>query len=315
MLNQLIKQWQNAGQVDRAVYQEINQQFNLVLQPIKSAIKLFHQENKSLKQQLILNAEKLLAEDDIFAAVNQVKSLQIQWRNTGYAGPKIENNLWQSFRKINDNIFAKRDQKSLLEKSATTAKAAELESTLTNLIAEFSQVTELNELQNFEQALQSLHSDVAQQKPKMVNLEKQISAKEKSIAKKIVDFKYANEKRQWGYLFSILEESISNDKSFTEHNDYLHLTAFWQKKLKELANNVTHFNREDATLELEILSGIPSPSELQQRRMKVQVNLMQAQMSSGATIDLPDKFAQWLMLGKLGQHDLVLLERIKPIFQ
>ena len=314
-LNQIIKQWQSAGQVDRAVYQEINEQFNLVIQPIKSAIKVFHQENKTLKQQLILNAEKLLADDDIFAAVNQVKSLQTQWRNTGYAGPKIENKLWQSFRKINDDIFAKRDQKSLQEKSATTAKAAELESTFTKLEAEFSQVTELNELQNFEQALQSLHRDVTQQKPKMLNLEKQISAKEKLIAKKIVDFKTENEKRQWGYLFSILEESISNDKCFTEHNNYLQLTAIWQKKLKDLANNATEFDREDATLELEILSGIPSPSELQQRRMTVQVNLMQAQMSSGATIDLPDKFTQWLMLGKLGQQDLVLLERIKPIFQ
>ncbi|MFT5635065.1 MAG: exonuclease SbcC [Cognaticolwellia sp.] len=314
-LNQLIKQWQSAGQVDRGVYQDINEQFNLVLQPIKSAIKTFHHENKLLKQELIISAEKLLADEDIFAAVTQVKELQTQWRKTGHAGAKIENKLWQSFRKINDNIFAKREQKSVLEKSATIAKVAELESTLTRLEDEFSQVTQLIDLQKYEQALQALHSDVAQQKPKMVNLEKQINAKEKALAKKIVDFNITNEKRQWGYLFSTLEESITNEKSFAEQKDYLHLSAFWQKKLKDLANNKTHFNREDATLELEILSGIPSPSELQQRRMTVQVILMQAQMSSGAEIDLPAKFTQWLMLGCFTQQDVELLQRIKAVFQ
>jgi len=256
-----------------------------------------------------------LATEDVVSAVTQVKTLQTQWRNTGYAGPKVENKLWQNFRKINDDIFAKRAQQNVLEKSATSARASELEGVLKTLEEQFAQVTQLNDLQMFEQALQVLNKDVAQQKPKMLNLEKQISAKEKTIAQRIVDCKLADEKRQWGYLFLTLEESISNEESFTEHKEYLQLTASWQKKLKELANNTTHFNREDATLELEILSGNPSPSNLQQQRMTVQVSLMQAQMSSGTAIDLPAKFSQWLMLGKLTQQDLGLLERIKPIFQ
>ena len=314
-LNQLIKQWQSAGQVDREVYQEINKQFTLTLQPLKSAIKDFHQENKTAKQNLINSAEKLLANDDVYGAVTQVKTLQTQWRNIGYAGPKVENRLWQNFRKINDDIFAKRAQQSSLEKSATTAKIAELENTLKTLEETFAQVTQLNDLQQFEQALQTLHQEVAQQKPKMINLEKQLNTKEKAIAKKIVDFKLTNEKRQWSYLFSTLEQGVENEQSFIEQKDFQQLNSFWQKKLKELANKASETNREEATLELEILSGIPSPSDLQQRRMTVQVNLMQAQMSSGVAIDLPAKFSQWLMLGKFAEQDLALLQRIKPIFQ
>ena len=314
-LNQLIQQWQNAGQVDRSVYQEINQQFNLALVPIKSAIKTFHQENKAIKSQLIRSAEKLLLETDIYTSVNQVKALQTQWRNTGYAGPKIENKLWQNFRKINDDIFAKRDQQSVLDKSATTAKVAELENSLIALEEKFSQVTQLNDLQDFEQALQSLHQDVVQQKPKMINLEKKISNKEKVVAKKIATSKVEHEKLQWHCLFTTLEQGVENSGKFSEQNDYLALNTYWQKKLKDLANYDITVNRDEATLELEILSGIPSPSELQQHRMKVQVSLMQAQMSSATPIDLPAKFSQWLMLGKFTKTDLVLLERIKPIFQ
>jgi transketolase len=149
----------------------------------------------------------------------------------------------------------------------------------------------------------------------MVKLEKQIIAKEKSLAKKIVDCKQANEKQQWRYLFTALEQGVVSEAGFTEQGEYQHLNTFWQKKLKELTNKEQLANRAEATLELEILSGIPSPSELQQSRMAVQVNLMQTQMSSGAPIDLEDKFSQWLMLGKFDQQDIAFLNRVKPIFQ
>lgn len=314
-VNQLIKQWQSAGQVDRAIYQEINQQFNDALQPIKSAIKVFHDENKQVKQQLIISAKQLLEQEDVSAAVNQVKTLQNQWRNTGYAGPKVENKLWQTFRKINDDIFTKRDQQSAIEKSANTAKANELELALQTLVTRYSVFEKLQDLQEFKQALETLHHEVMQQKPKMLKLEKQIIAKDKSVTKKITNCKQANEKQQWLHLFTTLEQGVDSKTDFTEQDEYQHLNAFWQKKLKDLTNKDILANREAATLELEILSGIPSPSDLQQSRMEVQVNLMQTQMLSGTPIDLEDKFSQWLMLGKFEQQDIALLNRVKPIFQ
>ncbi|WP_085303598.1 DUF349 domain-containing protein [Colwellia polaris] len=314
-LNQLIKQWQSAGQVDRALYQEINQQFNNTLQPVKSAIKVFHEQNKQLKQQLISSAKQLLDQDDVFSAVNQVKALQNKWRSIGYAGHKVENKLWQNFRKINDDIFAKRDQQSALEKSVSTAKATELELSLQTLLTQYSQVDQLPDLQDFKQALETLQLEVMQQKPKLLKLEKQIIAKDKSLSKKIADCKQANEKQQWLHLFATLEQGVTNKTEFTEQDEFQNLSTFWQKKLKDLANKDIVADRKTATLELEILSGIPSPSELQQSRMEVQVNLMQTQMLSGTPIDLEDKFSHWLMLGKFEQNDLVLLDRVKPIFQ
>lgn len=314
-LNQLIKQWQSAGQVDRAVYQDVNSQFTLALQPVKSAIKSFHQQNKFEKQNLIKSAEKLLTEEDVFAAVAQVKDLQNQWRNIGYAGPKVENKLWQNFRKINDDIFAKREQQSALDKSTTNAKMTEFVNSLSTLEATFVELTQLSTLQQYSQALESLSQEVAQQKPKMLTLEKQINAKIKMVEQKIVEVKLADEKRQWGYLFSTLEHAMENSQSFAEQPDYPQLSTFWQKKLTELASYTDVVDRAEATLALEILSGIPSPSELQQHRMTVQVNLMQAQMSSGIPIDLPLKFTEWLMLGQFTKQDIEFLARIKPIFQ
>ena len=202
-----------------------------------------------------------------------------------------------------------------MEKSATSAKTTELLNALAALEGQFVNLTQLSTLQQFSQALQSLYQEVSQQKPKMLTLEKQINAKAKSVEQKIVDLKLADEKRQWGYLFSTLEQALEQSQSFTEQTDYQQLSSFWQKKLKDLATNTKTVNRAEATLELEILSGRPSPSELQQHRMTVQVNLMQAQMSSGIAIDLPAKFTQWLMLGQFTVQDVEYLARIKPIFQ
>ena len=313
-LNKLTKLWQNSGQVDRNIFQAINTEFNEALQPVKTAIRNFHNDNKQLKLSFIKSAEKLLLEDDIYLAVTQVKLLQTQWRDTGYAGSKVENKLWQSFRKINDEIFSKREQQNAIEKNASSVKLAEFELVFETLEKEFAQADNLPALQEFEQALQSLKQNVQQQKPKMANLEKLISQKEKLCTDKIAKLKVTLEKQQWTNVFNVIEESLVNGVSFASHESFSELTTFWQKKLQELDNKDKPVSRDELTLELEILSGVPSPKALQQKRMTVQVNLMQEQMSSGNTIDLPAKFNQWLMLGKLEQADVSLLQRIKAIF-
>lgn len=313
-LNKLIKQWQHSGQVDRNIYQDVNNQFNNALQPVKSAIKDFHHENKQLKLTLIKKAESLLLEEDIYAAVSQVKLLQAQWRDTGYAGNKVENKLWQSFRKINDEIFSKREQQNALEKDASSAKLAEFEAEFKALENDFNNADDVAALQQLEKALQSLKQNVQQQKPKMASLEKQIVQKEKLTSEKIAKLKLAIEKQQWTDLFTIIEESLVKGGNFVSHESFSQLGQSWQKKLQELDNKDNQVSRDVLTMELEILSGVPSPEELEQQRMKVQVNLMQDQMSSGNAIDLPAKFSQWLMLGKLNQEDVSLLQRIKTIF-
>ena len=208
----------------------------------------------------------------------------------------------------------KREQQNVEEKSQAMAKTAELEAGLASLDEQFTNASDLKNLQDYEQAIHALSREVSQHKPKLIALEKKILAKEKSITKQIAAAKLASEKQQWNLLFSIIEESISNQQCFTQHTDYEQLSAFWQKKLKDLAGKDQCVNRDESTLALEILSGNPSPSELQQERMTVQVSLMQTQMLSGAAIDLPAKFTEWLLAGKFEEQDLTLLNRIKPIF-
>ena len=109
-LNKLQQRWQQAGEVDRQHYQKLYRQFKITLQPIRNAIKDFHEANSKRKQVLIDEAEQQLHIEDISEAIETVKKLQQQWRDIGFAGTQQESTLWQNFRAINDQVFAKRNE-------------------------------------------------------------------------------------------------------------------------------------------------------------------------------------------------------------
>ena len=109
-----------------------------------------------------------------------------------------------------------------------------------------------------------------------------------------------------------LETLIENNT-----DDYQNLTKFWQKRLQEqlALNRIANVEeREIKTLEIEILAQVESPAEYADKRLAVQVSLMQEQMLSGGDIDLSKSLVNWLRLGKLTLSDLPLLERLSKVF-
>lgn len=313
-INKLQQLWQNAGQVDRAVYRKLNDEFNGALQPIKSAVKQFHKTNADKKQAIIDATHALIALDDIASAVQDVKAFQQQWREIGYAGPRLENKLWQAFRKVNDQIFAKRDEKSSSDNAQLELKKAAFIDELQTLTSQYNTSVGLDTLVKQLEALDKLKAKVRNARVQSAELNQGINELENKINQQTIAVKQQQEKQHWTLLFNIIETAISDGTNLEEITEFNALSHFWQKKLKELSHASQSVDRAQATLELEILAGIPSPEQYQQQRMAVQVNLIQDQMSSGAVINLKDRFATWLTLGKLTQDDLLLLARLKPIF-
>lgn len=313
-VNKLQQLWQNAGQVDRAVYRKLNDEFNAAIQPIKVAVKQFHKANADKKQAIIDETHTLIALDNIGSAVQQVKVFQQQWRQIGYAGPRLENKLWQAFRKANDQIFAKRDEKSSSESAQLALKEVAFAEQLQALAASFDTTAELDTLIKQLEQLDELKAKVKNSRVQSTELNQGISDLENNVNQTITTVKQKQDKQHWVSLFNIIETAINQETNLEELTNFGMLSHFWQKKLKELNHASKCVDRAQATLELEILAGIPSPEEYQQQRMAVQVNLIQAQMSSGAVINLKERFASWLTLGKLTEDDLVLLARLKPIF-
>lgn len=319
-LNKLQQQWQQAGEVDRQLYQKLYRQFKGTLQPIRKSIREYHDANGTSKQELIITAEQQLAVEDVYQAIDAVKELQAQWRSIGFSGTHQESKLWQNFRSINDQVFAKRDQLKSSQQSEIALTAKQFEQTLASIKTE---LCEDRLLQIKDQAEQLLN-EVISHKPviKSVLVETELFIKD--LKNKISAKNAIAEQASWNSLFSLLNiiaqanSDIALEALVEAYSDeYQNLSMFWQKRLHDQLTINTQPDmkeREVKTLEIEILAQVESPKEFASDRLAVQVSLMQEQMLSGAEIDLSKSLVNWLRIGKLTSSDTKLLERLSQIY-
>jgi len=314
-LNKLQQKWQDAGEVDREKYKNLQQQLNEILAPVKVAIKKFHDDNTTGKRLLIEKANEALVKEDVFAAIQEVKILQSKWRGIGYSGPRQENKLWQEFRIINDALFKKRDDVKKSEDANQLVILQGFEQQLAQLKLSLDNNT--TPLEETKRLAEQLLFEISSSKPPAKSAFNAVESFIKDISNNI---KLRNEKKiqlDWQYLFNLLR-SIANSnvdkESILINENYLQLSPSWQKKVVEVIKSKETSQRALKTLELEIFAGIDSPSELKQDRMKVQVDLMQHQMLSGSSVDLQKSFVAWLQLGTFTANDLSFIERVEPIY-
>jgi DNA repair protein SbcC/Rad50 len=320
--NQLTKfnqKWQKAGEIERSKYKELINVYTKALAPAKAAIYDHHVQNAEIKKQVINVAEKIIQalennELESKQAIQQVKNLQGQWRDIGYAGSRHENKLWSAFRKINDQIFAKRDQDKADFQSSLTAQEHEFQQALAKIKSTFSIEADLPALLA---ESNKLLTQIKAQQPVIKKAAYEVEQFIAQLKQTITTNKQAEQQQQWQFLFSLLMQMATEqwaEQQLIATDLFQQLSANWQKKLLEVVNARHSQSRETKTLELEILAGIESPAALSQQRMSVQVTMMQEQMTSATKADLSSVFAGWLQLGKLMVGDALLLKRIEPIF-
>ncbi len=325
-LNRLQQKWTEAGEVDRTHYKTLQSQFKTILQPIKEAIKAFHNANAIEKKALIAKAELELTNEDTYQAIEKVKKLQIAWREIGFTGTHQERKLWQKFRLLNDQLFTKRDELKSQLKQAQSSLYNELNQQLDALKEQFLtlDVSSDNNIQSqllsIKDAASKLLSNVIAQKTVSKSMRVNVEEFTKEISNKLEQLHKVEQQNNWKYLFELLQKIISEPLTFdqvTQEPLFVNLSSYWQKRVQQqmtLTDPASQSSRFDKTLEIEILAKAESPKELVQQRMAIQVKLMQSQMVSGEAIDLKTSFIDWLNLGKLTTEEQGLLNRLETIY-
>ncbi len=319
-LHKLQQAWEQAGEVDRKSYQSLSQQFKQAIAPLKQSIKTYHENNTNKKLALITKAEQELNSKDILQAIENIKQLQQQWRNIGFAGSHQENKLWQIFRKINDEIFACRDQIKTQQQVAQNKLAEQFHQDLQSIQSTVTTDSDKNLLTQALDQAQQLHSNVLANKPILKTMAKAIESFIKQVEERINAIASAQAHDNWVSLFCLLKKIIHNQQTIddiSQESMFARLNHFWQKRLIDVTQQSREADsnaRLTKTLSIEVLAQVDSPSEYAQQRMVVQVKLMQEQMQSGATIDLTAQLIDWLMLGKLSEADAKQLTRLEKIF-
>lgn len=320
-LNKLQQQWQQAGEIDRERYQKLYRQFKSTLNPIRKTIKDFHDANAVSKQGLINLAQQQLELEDVSQAIEVVKKLQQQWRGVGFAGTRQESTLWQKFRSINDQVFAKRYELKSTQQSEITSLTTKFNQTLTQIKTELID----SQLTHSKAQADQLLKEVISNRPVNKSIVAAIESFIKDVTNRIAIQDSKVEQESWRSLFYLLsqiaqEESQLSLEALIENNenDYQNLSNFWQKRLQEQLRLNVQANvkeRETKTLEIEILAQVESPQGSADQRLAVQISLMQEQMLSGVGIDLLQSLINWLRLGKLTHVDIALLERLSKIYR
>jgi len=322
-LNSLQQKWKNTGEVDRNQYKKLQQQFKNAIAPIRSAIADFHLSNSNAKQALIVKAEELLTSKDVYSAIEAVKGLQQTWRSIGFAGNHQESKLWQKFRHVNDELFAKRQQVKTEQQAAQSSQQLEFENKLTVIESSFNDVLQQNDnkaLTVIKQDADALLTEVIANKPVIKAVAFRLESFIKEIDKLLKSNNEKQLKQSWLSLFELMNihanEELDSAQLFA-CEQYNNLSTYWQKRVQEhvkLTEQAEKESRIDKTLEIEILGQADSPQELAAQRLQVQVKLMQDQMLSGSEIDLSKLLVQWLMLGKLTKEELPLINRLQGVY-
>jgi len=297
LLSQATKQWQASGQVEKAVYASLQPQFQQLLDQLRQMQKAGQQQNAQEKQQLIATATALTSQDNTDNVAAQLKVLQQQWKQLGFAGREVDQQLWTEFRAVCDGWFAQRDALRQQQQQQQQVQLQQASTELEQLATLVSQTSEAGALRQLQQQLQQLDTaDIAALVQRKQQLLQQLDSQLQQLAGSALQDNF----RQ---LFDVLaqpEPALSDLPA-------IYRLVFNQQQEKLLS-------RSDLTLALEWAAGVASPQAEQTRRQQVQMLLLTDKHNSGETISQPQLLSRWLQFGAVAGDEQALLRRVRSLY-
>ena len=105
LLKQAKREWREHSPVDRSPGKKAQTRFNELLAQLENPLKAYRQENAELKRRLIEEVQALLEQDDLSTATDEVKEIQVRWKEIGPTFRNKEQQLWQQFRELCNDVF------------------------------------------------------------------------------------------------------------------------------------------------------------------------------------------------------------------
>lgn len=199
-------EWQNYWPVPRKAGNDLQKEFESLMEQLFGKITQEYEANKNAKRQLIDQAEALGNSEDSRAAAEQIKLIQGQWKTIGKSWPREDHQLWQEFRKHCDAVFAKRSELFEAAKEQRQEIVATAESIITRL-NQFAEQT-LEQLNSTREEIENLKNEFAAlelPKEAIKSLQQKFTRSLNAIAAKRDNARHQAEAQRWVDLFSILD--------------------------------------------------------------------------------------------------------------
>ncbi|WP_448565249.1 DUF349 domain-containing protein [Thalassotalea ganghwensis] len=314
-INKFNQRWRNCKEVDKKHYQTLNKSFSTLIKPLKTLLKQHHEDNAKRKQLIINKTKEIVANSEAFDAANAIKPLQAEWKTIGYAGTKVEHALWHEFKSLTDSVFNNRQQVIEEQKEKEQGELKRLKENVEQVAQLMSDDITLEQITDGEQQLNRIASEIK-------NLNLNTHAEVDKINKELKTLKAIKTKKlkqqankQWQIFFSILEENIKQDQSYSQCQGFEQLDNNTKKILCSIEEmpEAEHQTRLEKTIAVEVLAEQKFADEDPNLIMKVQVELMQSQLEIGSKLSIELALEQWLKVGKFSESDDVLIHRVKQV--
>jgi hypothetical protein len=297
LLQQSLKDWQQTGSVEKAQFEQLQPRFSQLVNQLKQQQKTEQQQNAEAKQQLVTMATQLCSGENSEQVGAQLKVLQQQWKNIGFAGRTQDQQLWQQFRAVCDQWFANREAAKQQQQSAQALLKVQQQEQLTSISTLLVDASSQGALQQVLTELNQLY----------VSEDKELLAKKRQLQQqteqKIADVQAASVHSVYRQLFDAL---AANDPQPAELPPIYRL-VFNQQQEKTLS-------RADLTLALEWSAGQASPGAESSRRQQVQMLLLTDKHNSGESINQEQLLARWLQFGPVTADETALLQRVRALY-
>jgi hypothetical protein len=111
------QEWRGHAPVDRAAGKALQEQFSALTADLQARLDAEYARNLKERRSLVERAERLIGAEDSRKAIDDVKALQLKWKEVGLVPRDEGQRLWEEFRQHCDAVFQKRQQ-AFVEHSA-----------------------------------------------------------------------------------------------------------------------------------------------------------------------------------------------------
>jgi hypothetical protein len=108
------EQWRNVGMLAASDNRTIGDTYRYACDKVyeyiqidKELRELNYKKNLEVKKELCDKAEKLIAEPSIRAAIDSIKQLQEEWKESGTVSREMNDVIWERFKKASDQVYAR----------------------------------------------------------------------------------------------------------------------------------------------------------------------------------------------------------------
>ena len=296
-LDKLRQRWRDAGAVDKPVYEALKKRWDTALAPLSDSVNQWFNDNRVRKQAIIEQARSPASQEDSASVSEQAKALQVEWKNTGHAGKRHESRLWQTFKSINDELFARVKEQ---REAVAQEENAQLNTLLEQVKVAGKSVKQHPEemdaaLVPVVEAMQTLDAK------KQAVVQQRIDRLRKNAQQQVQEQALDDRKTAMLSLHDVLKSWLANDALPVDSDAWASLPKAWRNALT--GQSVADKSRDWYTHVLELKLNIDAAPSLQAERRNVQLALMTAKLEKGDDISFSEALCAWLGHGKPGDAE------------